>query len=68
MEANILSQYAAHIGLDWADKKHDVCLLFDENNQMEYDQFEHTPQAIDDWILTLRKRISNVTAQTATFF
>lgn len=59
MEANSLSQYAAHIGLDWADKKHDVCLMFNEKSQMEYDQFEHTPQAIDDWVLTLRKRIPN---------
>jgi len=59
MKANSLSQYAAHIGLDWADKKHDVCLIFKDNSQMEYDQFEHTPQAIDDWVLTLRKRISN---------
>lgn len=59
MEANLLSHYAAHIGLDWADKKHDVCLMFNEKSQMEYDQFEHTPQAIDDWVLTLRKRIPN---------
>jgi len=59
MEANSLNQYAAHIGLDWADKKHDVCLMFNEKNQIEYDQFEHTPQAIDDWVLTLRQRIPN---------
>ncbi|MCG9174872.1 IS110 family transposase [Yersinia enterocolitica] len=22
------NQFAAHVGLDWADKKHDVCVQF----------------------------------------
>lgn len=23
-----IDQFAAHVGLDWADKKHDVCVQF----------------------------------------
>ncbi len=25
---NSIDQFAAHIGLDWADKKHDICVQF----------------------------------------
>ncbi|MFH5057376.1 hypothetical protein ACKURH_00080 [Enterobacter soli] len=24
----VTNQFAAHVGLDWADKKHDVCVQF----------------------------------------
>jgi hypothetical protein len=46
MKANSLIQYAALIGLDWADKKHDVCIMPSDTGVFEYDQFEHKPQVI----------------------
>jgi len=48
--------FAAFIGLDWADAKHDVCLQAAGSAQREYCQLEHTPEAIDAWVTTLRTR------------
>lgn len=28
-----IDQFAAHIGLDWADKKHDVCIQFNNGDR-----------------------------------
>ena len=47
---------AAFIGLDWADKKHDVCLRPGRDAQAEFSVLEHTPQALADWIAQLRTR------------
>ena len=27
-------QFAAHVGLDWADKKHDVCVQFKNDDRI----------------------------------
>lgn len=56
MKAKNLDKYAALIGLDWADKKHDVCILPSKTGLLEYDQFAHTPEAIEEWALALHKR------------
>ena len=56
MKANHLDEYAALIGLDWADKKHDVCIMPSDTGVFEYAQFEHNPQAIEDWALSIHKR------------
>ena len=56
MKDNTFNQYAVLIGLDWADKKHDVCLLPSDTRQLEYDQFAHTPKAIEHWVLSLHQR------------
>src|SRR5262252_9441933 len=48
--------FAAFVGLDWADAKHDVCLQAAGSTKREYCQLEHTPEAIDAWVTTLRTR------------
>jgi transposase len=47
---------AALVGIDWADAKHDVCLQTAGSTQREGFQLEHTPEAIDTWVTTLRTR------------
>src|SRR3954469_2902808 len=47
---------AAFIGLDWADKKHDLCLRPGREAKAEFSVLEHTPQALADWIAGLRTR------------
>ncbi len=42
-------QFAAHVGLDWADKKHDVCVQF-KNGDCIFHVIEHTPEALDIWL------------------
>ena len=56
MKANNMNQYAALIGLDWADKKHDVCIMPIDTGVYEYDQFCHSPEKIKDWALSLHQR------------
>jgi hypothetical protein len=37
------SEFAALIGIDWADRKHDLCLLDVATNRREKSVLEHTP-------------------------
>jgi hypothetical protein len=46
----------AFVGLDWADAKHDVCLQAAGTEQREFLSLEHSPEAINAWVQTLRTR------------
>jgi transposase len=48
--------FAAFIGLDWADAKHDICLQAAGSERREFLVLEHRPEAIDTWVQTLRAR------------
>jgi hypothetical protein len=48
--------FAAFIGIDWADKKHDVCLVAAGVKKRERSILEHRPAAIRDWAEKLRER------------
>jgi transposase len=48
--------FAAFIGIAWADAKHDGCLQAAGTAKRECFQLEHTPEAIDAWVTTLRTR------------
>src|ERR687887_73873 len=50
--------FAAFIGIDWADAKHDGCLQAAGTAKREYCQLEHTPEAIDAWVTILRTRFN----------
>jgi transposase len=50
--------FAAFIGIDWADTKHDLCLQAAGTAKRERFQLEHTPEAIDAWVTTLRTRFN----------
>lgn len=50
--------FAAFVGIDWADAKHDVCLQAAGAAKRECFQLEHTPEAIDAWVTTLRTRFN----------
>lgn len=52
-------EFDAIIGLDWADKKHDICLMtVGEAGQRvaEYAVIKHDPGEIQDWARRLRER------------
>ncbi len=55
----IEKQFAAHIGLDWADEKHDYCLRVASSQTLEYGIFEHTPALIEQWALALKDRFKD---------
>src|SRR5262245_47244792 len=50
--------FAAFVGIDWADVKHDVCLQTADSTKRECFQLEHTPETIDAWVTTLRTRFN----------
>src|SRR5215510_13173631 len=49
---------AAFVGLDWADAKHDVCVQAAGTERREFGILEHSPEAIDIWVQTLRTRFN----------
>jgi hypothetical protein len=48
--------FAAFVGIDWADATHEGCLQAAGSAKREGFQLEHTPEAIDAWVTTLRMR------------
>ena len=52
------SEFAAVIGIDWADKKHDVCLHVPGSKDFERTVIEHRVAAIEAWALGLRERFA----------
>jgi transposase len=51
-----MSEYAAFVGFDWADKKHDICLVDAATLKKEFSVLKHTPQALSEWATSLRTR------------
>jgi transposase len=49
-------RYAAFVGIDWADQKHDVCLKAAGSSVCERSVITHRPEAIERWALGLRER------------
>jgi transposase len=50
------SEFAAFVGIDWADRKHDVCLQVPGTAATEASVLEHRPTVIDAWARRLRER------------
>ena len=50
--------FAAFVGLDWADAKHDICLQVAGSTRREFLRLEHRPEVIDAWVCTLRTRFN----------
>ncbi len=48
--------FAAYIGLDWADAKHDICLQAADAEGLEATVLQHRPETIDAWARELRQR------------
>jgi hypothetical protein len=50
------TQFTALIGIDWADKKHDVCVQNLDSNQREFTKISHKPEQIDEWARSMYQR------------
>ena len=48
--------FTAFIGIDWADTKHDVCILPADGEQREFDCIVHQPEQIDQWAHKMHQR------------
>ncbi len=49
-------EFAAMVGIDWADQKHDLCLLDLSSRQITHSVLEQSPEAIDQWATELRQQ------------
>jgi len=49
-------EFAAYIGIDWSDRKHDICLFDTQQQTQEFCVIEHRPESIDTWVDSLRQR------------
>jgi len=49
-------EFAALVGIDWSDQKHDICLMPLGGSQREQEVIEHTPEALTEWAGRLRQR------------
>src|SRR5215216_6000931 len=61
----LMAEYAAFVGFDWADKKHDLCLVDAVTGKKEFSIIKHTPQAIQEWATNLQKRFGGRTVAVA---
>jgi transposase len=50
------AEFAAFVGIDWADAKHDICLQVANSEQRESAVLPHRPEAIEAWAGALRRR------------
>lgn len=53
--SQIIPPFAAYIGIDWADRKHDISLYDCQHQCWSHTTIESSPQAIADWVNQLRK-------------
>ncbi len=51
-----MTDFAALLGIDWSDKKHDLCLIETATGKREASVLPHSPQKIDEWATALRAR------------
>ena len=49
-------EFAAFVGLDWADQKHAVVVQEAGSDQRQRYDLDHTPEALQNWIQSLRDR------------
>jgi len=49
-------EFAAYIGMDWADQQHDICLQAADSQQLESCRIEQKPEVLITWVAQLRQR------------
>mgnify|MGYP000400233216 CR=1 FL=1 len=54
---NTQDNFSVHVGLDWADKKHDICVQVKGEDQRTFSVIVHSPESIDEWIESLHQKV-----------
>ena len=49
-------EYSAFVGIDWADKKHDVCVRADTLSKSEFSVLPNKIEDIDTWVVDLQEK------------
>jgi transposase len=56
MNSGEQKSFTAYIGIDWADKKHDVCIQSSKTGTREFYQIPHQPDELDQWAHAVKQR------------
>lgn len=56
MKVYTVNDFSALIGIDWADKKHDVCEQAVGSSDYLYSVISSKPESLNDWAMSLKKR------------
>ena len=59
MKVYNVDNFAVLIGIDWADKKHDICEHPTHSKKYLYSVIEHKPKALHEWAMDLKERYPN---------
>lgn len=59
MKVYNVNDFAALIGIDWADTKHDICEHPTNTKKHHYSIIESKPEALHDWAMSLKQRYPN---------
>jgi transposase len=51
-----MTDFAATLGLDWADQKHDIWLRPADGSKPQHLRVEQSPEAVHEWVAKLRER------------
>ena len=50
------TNFAATLGIDWADKKHDLWIQAGDGGKPEHRVIDQTPEALHEWVAQMRAR------------
>lgn len=53
-----MNNFAAFIGIDWADDKHDLCLVDCSTGPKEFHTITHKPEVLDQFLFQFRARFA----------
>ena len=56
MKAFDVSSFAALIGIDWADRKHDICEVNPQTNEQHFSVISSQPKAINAWANEIKRK------------
>lgn len=56
MHHKSLNMFNAFVGIDWADKKHDICIQSADNSDRQFITIPHTVEDLNEWAISLYKQ------------
>jgi hypothetical protein len=66
MKEHTQGEFKAFVGLDWADKKHDICIQAAGSSEREFYQIQHTVDDIERWAYYQRRKRDELSADRKT--
>jgi len=60
-----INDFTVLVGIDWADKKHDVCEHVIGTSKYHYSVILSKPESLHEWVMSLKKRYPGRTIAVA---